>query len=65
MILPESKLKELRERLAEVPQRIATITKVAQTSGMMWGLSLPGVRALAGTLAGGATNPSQIYRLHR
>jgi fatty-acyl-CoA synthase len=64
MILPESKLKELRERLAEVPQRIATITKVAQTSGMMWGLTVPGVRALAGTLAGGATNPSQIYRLH-
>lgn len=64
MLLPESKLRELRERLADVPQRIATVAKVAQTSGMMWGLTVPGVRALASTLATGARNPSQVYRVH-
>jgi fatty-acyl-CoA synthase len=64
MILPESKLKQLRKRLAEVPQRVATVAKVAQTSGLMWGLTVPGARALAATVTGGARNPSQIYRLH-
>jgi fatty-acyl-CoA synthase len=64
MISPESKLKELRERLADVPQRIATVAKVAQTSGMMWGFTVPGVRALAATLGTGARNPSQVYRVH-
>jgi fatty-acyl-CoA synthase len=64
MALSESKLKEIRARLAEVPQRIATVAKVAQTSGMMWGMTVPGVRALASTLATGARNPSQVYRVH-
>jgi fatty-acyl-CoA synthase len=58
------KLKEIRERLAEVPTRIATVAKVAQTSGMMWEMTLPGVRALAKTLGSGAQNPSQVYRIH-
>ena len=64
MITPESKLRELRERLADVPQRIATVAKVAQTTGLMWGLTVPGARALAATLRAGARNPSQVYRVH-
>lgn len=58
------KLKAIRERLADVPARISTVAKVAQTSGMMWELTLPGVRALAQTLGSGAQNPSQVYRIH-
>jgi fatty-acyl-CoA synthase len=63
-MLDADKLKAIRERLAEVPTRIATVAKVAQTSGMMWELSVPGMRALAKTLRAGAQNPSQVYRLH-
>ncbi len=63
-MLDAHKLKEIRERLADVPQRIATVAKVAQTSGMMWELSVPGMRALVKTLRAGAQNPSQVYRLH-
>jgi fatty-acyl-CoA synthase len=64
MIQPENKLKELRARLADVPQRIATAAKVAQTSGLMWNLTMPGARALVTTLRTGARNPSQVYRIH-
>jgi len=64
MAEPMSKLKELRARLAEVPDRIATVAKVAQTSGLMWGLTMPGARALANTVRTGARNPSQVYRVH-
>src|SRR5580700_10731032 len=64
MALPDAKLREIRERLADVPQRIATVAKLAQTSGMMWGMTMPGVKALATTLATGARNPSQVYRVH-
>jgi fatty-acyl-CoA synthase len=55
---------EIRTQLADVPQRISTLAKVAQTSGMMWDLTLPGVRVLARTLKSGAKNPSQMYRIH-
>ena len=64
MAQPENKLKELRARLAEVPQRIATAAKLAQTSGLMWGLTVPGAKALVHTLRTGARNPSHVYRIH-
>ena len=64
MVLPESKLSEIRKRLADVPQRIATVAKVAQTTGLMWGLTVPGARSLAAALRTGARNPSQVYRVH-
>ena len=57
-------LKEIRARLGDVPDRIATAAKVAQTTGLMWGLTVPGARALASTLRTGARNPSQVYRIH-
>jgi fatty-acyl-CoA synthase len=57
-------LKEIRARLGDVPDRIATAAKVAQTTGLMWGLTAPGARAVAATLRTGARNPSAIYRIH-
>jgi fatty-acyl-CoA synthase len=54
----------IRSKLADVPQRIGVMAKLAKTSGMMWEMSVPGVRAMAKALAGGAQNPSQVYRMH-
>jgi acyl-CoA synthetase (AMP-forming)/AMP-acid ligase II len=59
-----NKLKQIRERLADMPQRVATVARVAQTSGLMWELSMPGLKAMVQTLRAGAQNPSQVYRLH-
>src|SRR5262245_3731239 len=59
-----SKVTELRNRLAEVPQRLAVVSKVAKSSGLMWELTLPGVRAAVKALASGAQNPSQVYAIH-
>jgi fatty-acyl-CoA synthase len=63
-MLDADKLKQIRERLADVPQRVATVARVAQTSGLMWELTLPGLKAMVQALRAGAQNPSQIYRLH-
>jgi fatty-acyl-CoA synthase len=60
----EMKLRQIRARLADVPGRIATVAKVARSSGLMWDLSVPGARALVETLRQGARNPSQVYRIH-
>ncbi len=62
MLLP--KLEALRERLAETPERLALIARLAQQSGMIWNVSLAGGLELVRALASGAQNPSLIYRLH-
>jgi fatty-acyl-CoA synthase len=59
-----NKLRQIRERLADMPQRVATVARVAQTSGLMWELTVPGLKAMVKTLRAGAQNPSQVYRLH-
>ncbi|HEY2518200.1 MAG TPA: AMP-binding protein, partial [Polyangiaceae bacterium] len=64
MIDAVSKLRGIRERLEGVPQRVATMAKVAKSSGLMWDLSVPGAKALVEALGGGAQNPSQVYRIH-
>jgi len=59
-----SKVTALRNRLADVPQRLAVVSKVAKSSGLMWALTVPGVRAAVKALREGAQNPSQVYRIH-
>jgi fatty-acyl-CoA synthase len=50
--------------LADVPQRIGVVAKVARSSGMMWEMTMPAARAMAKALRSGSPNPSLIYRLH-
>src|SRR5262249_32426079 len=59
-----SRVTALRNRLADVPQRLAVVSKVAKSSGLMWALTVPGVRAAVKALREGAQNPSQVYRIH-
>ena len=64
MLLPESKLRELRERLADVPQRIATVAKRGANERPDVGADRPGRSRARESLATGARNPSQVYRVH-
>jgi fatty-acyl-CoA synthase len=59
-----TRLKDIRERIADIPGRIRVGAKVANQSGLMWAMTMPGVRAMLGALAGGAQNPAQIFRVH-
>src|SRR5215469_2428718 len=58
------RLKEVRERIADVPDRVRVATQVGNRSGLIWSISTPGIVALAEIFAIGPRNPSQIYRLH-
>jgi fatty-acyl-CoA synthase len=53
----------LRERLKEAEQRVSVVARVAKQTGLMWEVNLRGARAAAKALAGGARNPSQVYRV--
>ena len=55
---------EIRARLADMPDRLRVAAKVAKNSGLMWELTLPGMKAAALALGGGAQNPAQVFRLH-
>ena len=55
---------EIRARLTELPDRLRVAAKVAKNSGLMWELTLPGMKAAARALGGGAQNPAQVFRLH-
>ena len=55
---------ELRERIAMAPARVRVTTRVARTSGMMWGLRPAGLRVMAKSLLRERQSPSLIYRIH-
>jgi fatty-acyl-CoA synthase len=58
---------EIRARLAglrDMPDRMRVAAKVAKNSGLLWELTLPGMKAAALALSGGAQNPAQVFRLH-
>jgi len=57
-------LSSLVDRARDVPVRGALVAKLAQETGMMWSLSRRGAVEAARALAGGAQNPSLIYRIH-
>jgi fatty-acyl-CoA synthase len=59
-----ARLREIRENLADLPDRMRIGAKVMRQSGMMWELTLPGMRAALASLAAAAQNPSQIFRFH-
>lgn len=59
-----ARLKEIRERIADLPDRLRVGATVARQSGLMWEFTLPGIRAAATALSGGSQNPAQVFRLH-
>ncbi len=57
-------LRALRERVQDVPQRVKVAVTVGNQSGLMWEITRPGLVAMVKALAGGAKNPSQVYKLY-
>jgi fatty-acyl-CoA synthase len=57
-------VRELRQRLADVPERVRVASKVANSSGLLWALRWPGVAAAVKALSSGANNPSAIFKIH-
>jgi fatty-acyl-CoA synthase len=57
-------LSGLRETLSELPDRVRTAARVARQSGLLYALSLPGLRAATRALALGARNPALLFQLH-
>jgi fatty-acyl-CoA synthase len=53
----------LRERIREASERLRIVSQVARQSGMMWEITLRGMRVAAKALSGDARNPSQVYRV--
>jgi fatty-acyl-CoA synthase len=56
-------LLDLKTRVLGFPDRVRVVARVARQSGMMWDMNLRGLAAAAKALAGGAKNPSQVYRV--
>lgn len=51
-------------RVRDLGDRARTGAKVAQQTGLLWNMSLPGARALGKVFTSGSRNPAQIYRVH-
>ena len=64
MTSPAQTLHQLRESLAELPDRIRTGARVARQSGMLYSFTLPGVRKALEALASGSRNPALVFQLH-
>jgi fatty-acyl-CoA synthase len=58
------RLQTLRETIAGLPDKLTTGARLWQKSGLLYEVSLPGVRAALGALAKGGRNPSLIFGLH-
>ena len=63
-MLDTAKMKELRERIADFPDRLRVGGRVVRQSGLMWELTLPGLRCLAKSLGGATPNASHVFRIH-
>ena len=59
-----AKLTDLKDRLVDVPGRVRVMARVANQTGLMWQLNMPGLRATVESLTRGSQNPSQMYRIH-
>jgi len=57
-------LQQLRESIAELPERVRTGARVARQSGMLYTWTLPGIRKAVTALATGARNPAMVFSLH-
>jgi fatty-acyl-CoA synthase len=64
MTTTSERVREIRERLAELPERARTGARVARQSGLLFAITLPGLRAAARGLLSGTRNPSQIFQIH-
>ncbi len=58
------RLQVLRETVSGLPARIKTSSRVVKQSGMLFELTIPGIRAIAGALVKGGGNPSLIFAFH-
>jgi fatty-acyl-CoA synthase len=54
----------LKQTLAELPDRARTGVKVVNQTGMLYEWSLPGIRTAVTALASGSRNPSLVFSLH-
>jgi fatty-acyl-CoA synthase len=59
-----TRVRDIRERLAELPERARTGARVARQSGMLFTMTMPGVRAAAQGLLSGGANPSLVFKIH-
>lgn len=57
-------LPSLRDRLSDLPDRARVALRVGNQSGLLWGLTRAGVRAIVDALGASAQSPAQIYRVH-
>jgi fatty-acyl-CoA synthase len=57
-------LHQLRESLAELPDRIRTGARVARQSGLLYTLKMPGVRRALQAVASGSRNPALVFQIH-
>ncbi len=57
-------LHQIRESLAELPERVRTGARVARQSGMLYNWTLPGLRKAVTALASGSRNPALVFQLH-
>jgi fatty-acyl-CoA synthase len=57
-------LHQLRESLAELPDRIRTGARVARQSGLLYTLRMPGVRRALQAVASGSRNPALVFQIH-
>ena len=57
-------LRALRESLVTLPERVRTGVRVGTQSGMVFALTLPGIRAGAQALLSNSRNPSLIFAFH-
>jgi fatty-acyl-CoA synthase len=56
---------ELPERLLELPERLRTGARVVRQSGLLYEVTLSGMRAAAAAMLKSGSNPSLIFSLHR
>jgi fatty-acyl-CoA synthase len=54
----------LQDRIDDARKRLRTVARVAMQTGLMWEVSLPGLRAAIGAIKSRTQNPSQLYRIH-
>lgn len=60
----EERGRQLRQTLADIPERLESTVKVGLGSGLAWDLTRPGVSELLRVLLSGSQNPSLIFRVH-
>jgi fatty-acyl-CoA synthase len=59
------RIQTLRESIFELPERLRTSARLAVQSGLLYEVTLPGVRAAAVAIVKGGGNPSLVFSLHR